>query len=372
MEVDRIPLGVIEEAFFGNQIDEGIVHKGHTTSELDVSASGEMNDYTVIRLGDKPKPVPETIAKYPKFERIPIKSEIPSVFYSIKVRPQPEPEYVPPPRPHPRDVNCDVLSASQKEMYGKSPYQQDLIIIKKKRELLAQNGPAPDPNTIPPREGVKVPEIYTRFEKEWTVEKAKRDAAIKAREEQQRKAEEEARKESIEHAAKQREIRQLRQMERELERQKEQVERAEMEKAKLREWKEKAANWNPNRPTRASRLKDDSCRRQLEMRELEEKRLALSRELRREKDKKEAIKLKPVLERLKPLGEGKGTAEKMRKEMRANQRKWVRWLKLTEDENEQKQPMLERLFADDHIAEMGDSGDRTGSGKVDANMVEYE
>ena len=361
--MDRIPLSVIEEAFFAN---EHVVYKSEAVVEND------MNDYTVIRLGDKPVPEPLPVAKYPKFTRVPIKSEIPSVFYSIKVRPEPVPEYVPPPPPHPREVNIENLSKSQAAMYGKSPFQQDLILIKRKKEIIAKNGPAPDPNTIPPREGVKVPEMYVKFAKEHEREVAEKKKEMALKDKKERKEQMKKKQEDQAYQKRMKEVIELRKMEKELEQEKAEAERREIEKEKEKRRKEIAANWNPARPTRASQLKDDSCRRGIESQDLEEKRLKLSRELRREKDKKEMIKLKPVLERLKPLDAGNGRAEKMRKKMRDDQRKWVRWLKLTEAENDQKQPMLERLFADDHIAEMGDSGDHVVGGKMDANMVEYE
>jgi hypothetical protein len=57
--------------------------------------------------------------------------------------------------------------------------------------------------------------------------------------------------------------------------------------------------------------------------------------------------------RLQPLNKSRGTATQQKTRMKDHERQWKKQCILTEQKLEMMMPMLERLFADDHIADFG-------------------
>lgn len=337
----RIPLDRIYRVFFCDDQYSGSDLEDSDSISEDVPVPEAMNDYTVIKLGEKPIPTKPPIPKYPKFDRKVVPNNIPSMFYSVKIQLPPEPEYVPPRRPKPRKIIPEnfVKNEYKREFCGKTPYEQDLLIIKHRQEMLGELYP-PIPE---PKKDVKPPKMYYREEEE----------RQKAREEMERQQD----KEMFE--AMKREERRRKRFEREsekLRREKEERQsylQSEIESAKEEQklWleeekqrnREKWKDFVPDRPTRSSILRDESCRRKMEREFLDERREKLNTEMRKEIEKEEMKKLSVTLLRLKPSDENKKSAEKMRKEMQRNTRNWNRWLKLIEQDIG-RQTMLERIY----------------------------
>lgn len=347
----RIPLEIIESVFFGDtQIQKRPYSEEDTEGNLN-------NDYTVIHLGYPPKPEEPPIPKYPRFERTSIPNNAPSTFYEVKARPEEPEEHVPPPRPIPRKIDPSRLSKNQRELNGKSPFEQDLIIIKRKNKMLRKIRPNPDPNSLKFKENVEPPQLFERelceirennqnrlnmeLEKQKELEKKEQRLKLKFEKDRQR-----LKKKRIDHQA------QLAREQEIMRQQRLQIEMEEREKAR-----ELWENFVPDKPTRASHLKVDTCRRMLEHRHVEERRQKLNSQIRKEKSKEQTKRLQATLLRLQPTIGAKKHADKARKDMRAHHRKWMRWLKLTEQANDMRLTMLERIYADHENITSPEKGD---------------
>lgn len=338
----KIPLDRIYRVFFcDDQYSGSDIEDSDSSLSEEVPVPETMNDYTVIKLGEKPVPTKSLLPKYPKFDRKVIPNNIPSMFYSVKIQLPPEPEYVPPPRPKPRKCNPENFkrNAYKRELCGKTPFEQDLLIIKHRQDVLDEFYP----QKPEPKKNFKPPKMYYREEEE----------RRKAKEEMEKQQD----KEIFE--AMRKEERRRRRFEREAEKlRKEKEERqsylqGEIESAKeeQRAWleeekqinREKWKNFVPDRPTRASQLRDETCRRKMEREFLDDRREKLNAEMRKEIEKEQMKRLSMTLLRLKPSDETKNSANKMRKEMQRNTRNWNRWLKLVEQDIG-RQTMLERIY----------------------------
>ena len=375
----RIPLDKIYRVFFCNNSDSGASEEESSNSESNEKPV-LMNDFTVIKLGEKPIPEKPPIPKYPRFKKTIIHNNAPSQFYEVRIPPQPYPEYEPPPRPVPREVHPERFTKNsyKREFCGKTAYEQDKLIMKYKKKLYQENNPRqPDPNSIPPNKNAKPPKMYYReAEQSKKKKKMKEDEALlrkriqeekdqklqrmydrKYRKMKKEKAERERierEKEEMERAEreKQQRIKEEREAVIREEREMEEKEKAERRKAAREAAEQKEAerkelmrqNFVPDRPTRASKLKDEAIRRKLERSYLDERRLQLNRELRKEIDKEQMKRLEPTLIQMKPSSETKNTAEKMRKEMQKNTRMWNRYLKHFEQDLNTRQTMLQRIL----------------------------
>jgi hypothetical protein len=279
-----------------------------------------------------------------------------------------KPEYIPPPRKSPRKIIVDLLSPGQKALCGLDPGEQDLLVIARKRKLQKQIEPNPDPNSIPPKKGVKVPDVWNRENAARESRKAKLRRTVD-REERIKKLKEERLEKKI--AADMAEARK-RAVEIDEERSKRHAEKiirlAEAEEKKKETKKNKLReNWDFARPTRASQLKDEVCRRNLENKFVEERRQKLNDELRKDRERQQSEKLRDVLERLKPSSDGKGSAERRRKEMRDHERRCRRNLQVFEKHAELLQPMLARLYGNENVG-----GTNTEEDDTDINMINVD
>jgi hypothetical protein len=337
--VTRIPLETIERAFFSDPTDEFAC-----IASPDFPDALEMNDYTVIRLGDKPIPRQDPPPPYPKSSMGPIYPQIPGTYYSLKLPLPRQAEYCPPPRVKPRKVNPKLLSESQKVMYGKEPFEQDLVVIAKRRaRIAAAQAPLPSAAGARRARGSKI------FEREYAehrtaVETLTADATAAAENEEKRAAREKAN------------------YERERQRLKEEIARRDAERAaavqadlalkeELNQERMREGRVLPPSPTRASALKDEVCRRMLEHRSVEDRREALNEELRRSREAGHTKKLQDVLLRMGPLGRGKKNAEKARVEMKTAQRSWKRRIRLLDKTLDLGMTLLERIGDDAAVPE---------------------
>ncbi|EAY22171.1 hypothetical protein TVAG_093450 [Trichomonas vaginalis G3] len=127
MSATRIPLELIQKVFY----DDGPV----MTEAQNAFIEGIANDFRVQKNPEIVISKEVIFPKYPLMPRKMIPPNIPSTFYHQKatviVPPDPELNYVP---PHPRKVNIDKLSEEQKPLYGLSPFKQDLYKINQRRE----------------------------------------------------------------------------------------------------------------------------------------------------------------------------------------------------------------------------------------------
>lgn len=340
----KIPLDRIYRVFFAeNPLSDS--DGEDSDSSPDVATPEVMNDYTVIKLGDKPVPVKPPIPKYPKYDFKIIRNEAPSMYYSSKIQLPPEDEYVPPPRQKPRDIIPENFQRNKykRELCGKSCFEQDKIIIKYKQELYANNPQSqPDPNSIPPNKNAKPPKMYYKEEEQRRLEKEAMDNQLERELRLAQKQEERRRRKFEQDAEELKRMKIERHEQIRIETETSSEERRIQEEEEREIIREKWKNFVPDRPTRASQLKDESCRRKLEREQIEERRHKLNAEMRREMEKEQMKRLEPTLLRLKPSDKTKQTAEKRRKEMQKTTRLWNRWLKLTEQDIG-RQTMLERI-----------------------------
>jgi hypothetical protein len=340
--VTRIPLDTIERAFFSDLTEE---FTGITSPDFDPTfpETVEMNDYTVIRLGDKPIPKREGPRPYPRYPFDPIHPNVPSTFYAVKTPASPPPEYVPPSPPKPRAVDELLLSQSQKEMYGKAPFDQDLVVIAKRKAMLAAaRAPLPSDPRIPKVRGSKI------FKREYAehhkvVEEKKKLERVEADREAKREARERAKYEREKKELK--EIIARRDAERAVVMQNELADREDLRRRRVREIAESpiAGRVSSPTPTRASRLKDESCRRMLEHRSIENRRENLNDELQREREAGHTKKLQEVFLRLGPIGGWKKRSDKARMEMKAAARSWKRRMLLLDKTLDLGMTLLERV-----------------------------
>ena len=134
MQGTRIPLELIQKVFFSD--DDGLSEEERAFRE------GEANDFKVHKNPDPPLPQQIKPPPYPKMDKTPIHFQVPSTFYHQKIilspQKEPEPKYE---RIKPRAINVDKLSDFQKELAKRNAFEQDLYIIEQRRKAELANKP---------------------------------------------------------------------------------------------------------------------------------------------------------------------------------------------------------------------------------------
>lgn len=99
------------------------------------------------------------------------------------------------------------------------------------------------------------------------------------------------------------------------------------------------------RPTRSSSLKSACARRATDIAMIELRRESLNDEMRREREIRVSKRIQPVIDQLRECNAimAKSLFSK-KEELRRQELEWQRWLELTEQTNEMREPMLKRLF----------------------------
>ena len=124
--MSEISLDLINQIFFEEE-EENLINE---------FINEEIIDFKVNYLGKKPKKKIEILEKYPKITKNFIPNLAPSAFSHIKSTPKPPPEFIPIKPPPPRPINVNNLSENQKELFDKNLFEQDLIVINKKKEII--------------------------------------------------------------------------------------------------------------------------------------------------------------------------------------------------------------------------------------------
>jgi hypothetical protein len=272
--------------------------------------------------------------------------------YGLKRRPTPPPEYAPPPRRRPRKVRTQLLTKQQRQVDGARRLAQDPAVLEKVQEMLAA---ALRDSAKPKTAGVRGSMIFEREyaahqlevqerrerEEEASEREARRAARAKARYERARRK----LKAGIAERAAGREA---------LKEQIAQAEAAQREEALGSRASEGRAAFVPV-PTRASSLKDETCRRMLEARNVEARREKLNSDLQRSKEQAHTKKLQEVLLRLGTIGHGRGIADKQKMKMNADQRAWKRRVRFFDKKMEMGPSLLERVGGDEAFLDTPDT-----------------
>ena len=277
--------------------------------------------------------------RYPFYDVKKIPWNPPAAYFQPKKVFEKEPDEEPYIKPPSRKVQKELLSPSQKPLYGKSLFEKDLVILRdreEKREIEKQKGKKSPGPQLPPslyfredreRRRKRDTEMeqhqeeiarMIRREKKWKrkvmADRERVKAAIQARKEEKENEEEWAHKQRIN----------------------ELIERA--KKAAALE-----AEFEGERPTRASSLKFLMAQRASDKEIIEYRRMRLNAELRKEKSRKIRKKLTPVMDRMNQDVFAKNSASKRRQEMQQTERQWQEWLDLTEKTNAKRKSLVERV-----------------------------
>jgi hypothetical protein len=105
----------------------------------------------------------------------------------------------------------------------------------------------------------------------------------------------------------------------------------------------------PDRPTRASHLKHDNARRLRDSLTLQGRREKLNADLRKERERHQTERLLKAIGKLNPDMTLIRQAQMRKEELREAGERWKEWLQLTDQTNETRGTMLERLFLQHEI-----------------------
>jgi hypothetical protein len=106
----------------------------------------------------------------------------------------------------------------------------------------------------------------------------------------------------------------------------------------------KAEQFAPDRPTRASQLKRASGQRRCQNQLLNERRERLNEEMRRERLRRQTKKLKKAVDKLNPDVVLSRRVQVQKELLVDATTRWTKWLELTDQTNDNRGTMLERLF----------------------------
>jgi hypothetical protein len=325
---NRIPLDAAERAFFSDASVTGVRYSP-SALVLDGSAPGQVdvNDFTVIRLGDRPLPRSPKPRPYAKMHRGPIKANIPSTFWSLKLPARREAE---PPQPITYCVTPTRL------------FEEDLAIIARKRAALDALRPSAPRDA--PADDTMVPKIFQRELEQCRL----------------RQREERERKEAEVHSAHRKAIREREQWDADrLRLKQDQQQRESMWEEQLNAEPQRASE-NLNRPqkrhlkfdrapTHASKLRHNSCRRELERTDVGQSRERWNTESRREKARQITRKIRDVLIRINPVRRGNGTAEQNKRQIRTDQKTSTKLLLAMDTKLEEGPTLLERTCENEPV-----------------------
>jgi hypothetical protein len=266
-------------------------------------------------MGEFPAP-PE---KYPLYPVIPILQKPPAVYFALKRIPDAEPPQFDRPKPHPRAVNPETLSARHRPLYERSPFEQDLIILGQRdairgeanRQLSATHVSFCPPSMYFRGELERKQKLADQeMEYEAEVAKPRRYLQIGTGEPQHQEIESKSRK---------------------------------TETPIMREEYPERMKIRPERNTRSSSRRMNETRNEAENRELNWRRAALADEIQREEQRHRLKRCRSAITEPNPVDEGE-IAKVRRDELRQSTQDWYQWLKLTQRKNERCVTMLERLF----------------------------
>jgi len=290
---NKVSLDLIRQVFFEDCEEE------HDEYEYCYEEDENYVDFRVIKVGEREKPEKLPIPKYPKtiIKKIPDLST--SCVYYVKKPPKPveivEEVFI---REKPRDVNPKKLSQKQKELFGKTLFQQDIHIIEQKKCI----NEVSQQETKSKKCTLKGDDILRRLNK--VIQK-------------EEKSDNDGRGKEIIDSPPALFVREMSKM---------------MENARKTQENSDSGSiksylqdgFRPNRPTRSQQLKEESIRRMLEKQEVEARREALNDDLRKKALQEAYDRIQKVMLYTKsPDNTGKAS-RKRRLELRNNMESYLR------------------------------------------------
>ena len=332
MQGTRIPLELIQKVFFGD--DDGISEEARAFHE------GEANDFKVHKNPDPPLPQHIKPPPYPKMDKTPVKFHVPGAFYHQKVVLEPEPDYVPPKRPKPREVNPKFLSEYQKELAKRNAFEQDLYIIEQKKKAEQENKPKNNEVVykLEKMRNIMSDEAYEQLNRHVNTNRA-RYKELNNTISQQNWAPMKKKRFDPERIWRNEE-------EGCVERGREALDRvnAVLYPPALESYL--TEDFVPNRKTRATKLKEDYIRRELQKKEVEKRREKLNEELR----KKSEAEVMKRMQKIPTKFNAKALEEKKmrdrRQKMREDEQIYMQSLRTNEESNALGPTFLERIEAE--------------------------
>lgn len=279
------------------------------------------------------------LEKYPIYDPKPIKWNPPSSYFQPKKEIEIPEEYTPPPKKPAREVNFDLLSPNEKKLYGRSLYEKDLEIIKLKQQRYPQKI---DIVNRSPVNNCKPPSIFYREEAIRDMKNQELQEYEEKMKRKKKKIERKQRKQFQIEKQKIDEVRRAREIDRKI--QNEYFEEERRHELKRRQDQIKARNIPTDRPTQASRLKEEVNHKKIEKAKIEERREKFNDEMRKNSINSDAKKIHAIVNDLNSRIETPSNAKKMRKQLHKNQRSYQAWLNLTENANKARETLLEKLI----------------------------
>ena len=274
--------------------------------------------------------------RYPFYEVKKIPWNPPSAYFQPKKVFEKEPEEEPvPTRPPSRKVNKDALSPGQRQLYGKSLFEKDLMILRDRGQRQERKETRESAPSLPPSLYFREERMRKR-KREEEMEEHENNVARMMRREKKWKKKVESEREKVRAAILAR--KEAKENEDEWEHRKrvqEVLERAK-KAAEIRE------ELGDDRNTRASSLKYITGQRMSDREGIEMRRLRLNSELRKEKSRRIRKKLIPIMDKIQQDMEPKTSTHMKKQKMLATERQWQAWLDLTEKTNEKRKSLVER------------------------------
>ena len=284
------------------------------------------------------------IKNYPFIDAKPIPWNIPSVYYQQRVRLKPPPEPSPPPKLVFRDVDYDKLSEGHKKLAGKSLFEKDLIIIQSKNQSskVWDNSSDSSDSTIPEKIKANPPSVFKREEQLRLSKKEERDKKErqmflkKKRQERRRKRLYDKEKRKIDMISKEREA------ERNYNQQKlnEEKEKEILEKQKLYGKMIKS----PQKTTRSMTLRMEVNKHRVEVEKINKQKEKLNNDMRKLREQRYTQKIKSMIDEMNPDQNFASRARQKKENLLKLEKSWKKWLRLTEQTQQNKECMLERIY----------------------------
>lgn len=359
MSESRIPLEVFQQVFYG-YIDT-------RANQLRAFQDGTANDFKITKYVPRVPPKKSPIPKYPHFERTHIPYNPPSTVYHIKDVIAPEPEYQPPPRIKPRKIDPNKLSEKQRAFYGLSAAEQDMLLIEMKRKERAKRSQSvkvkikeidkdafiklnrgalrkgEDLDKFFPDEGHNYKRINENINQENEANlNSTRDTdindRIKGKKNQNKRISKYEYQKVIPNQAPQMYLREEGYLN---EHRKDVIRYINRGPPKIESYLQQ--DFRPNRITRSQKLKEDYCRRKIELMEIETRRKELNDEMRRKKEEEAAKRLHGPINRLKAIDNLDIRMRDRKQRMRDDYESYMRSIQALKEASALGQTLLERV-----------------------------
>ncbi|OHT11684.1 hypothetical protein TRFO_03922 [Tritrichomonas foetus] len=106
----------------------------------------------------------------------------------------------------------------------------------------------------------------------------------------------------------------------------------------------KSLNIEPDKPTRASKLKEEAAKKQLEKVQIENNRQKLNHDIQKVNQKEKAKKINDFIYELNTRKDDEKKLLVKKQALKKKENQWMKWLDLTEQANKTRETMLERIY----------------------------